>query len=128
MDFKICGKVYSASVLNSLEFMVNSKRVWRMNSAETLLSSFQGYRNILAKTFSAQTDQVRNRLVETKLLMAHTLSCVAPTFLKPVCIYVLVSFSLKFQEYNLKLVHFKRHFRIIHTKSLVVLLFMIVSS
>ena len=96
MDFKICGKVYSASVLNSLEFMVNSKRVWRMNFAETLLSSLQGYRNILAKTFSAQTDQVRNRFVETKLLMAHMLSCVAPTFLKPVCIYVLVSFSLKF--------------------------------
>ena len=60
MDFKICGKVYCASVLNALEFMINSKRVWRINLAETLLSSLQGYRNILAKTFSAQTDQVRN--------------------------------------------------------------------
>ena len=59
MDFKICGKVYCASVLNALEFMINSKRVL-INLAETLLSSLQGYRNILAKTFSAQTDQVRN--------------------------------------------------------------------
>lgn len=96
MNFKICGKLYCASVLNSLELMVNSKRVWRINFAETLLSSLQGYRNILAKTFSAQTDQVRNRFVETKLLIAHTLSCVAPTFLRPVCIYDLVSFPLKF--------------------------------
>ena len=96
MDFKICGKLYCASVLNSLELMINSKRVWRINFAETLLSSLQGYRNILAKTFSAQTDQVRNRFVETKLLIAHTLSCVAPTFLRPVCIYDLVSFPLKF--------------------------------
>ena len=96
MNFKICGKLYCASVLNSLELMINSKRVWRINFAETLLSSLQGYRNILAKTFSAQTDQVRNRFVETKLLIAHTLSCVAPTFLRPVCIYDLVSFPLKF--------------------------------
>lgn len=96
MNFKFCGKLYCASVLNSLELMINSKHVWRINFAETLLSSLQGYRNILAKTFSAQTDQVRNRFVETKLLIAHTLSCVAPTFLRPVCIYDLVSFLLKF--------------------------------
>ena len=75
MNFKICGKLYCASVLNSLELMINSKRVWRINFAETLLSSLQGYRNILAKTFSAQTDQVRNRFVETKLLIAHVKLC-----------------------------------------------------
>lgn len=69
MNFKICGKLYCASVLNSLELMINRKRVWRINFAETLLSSPQGYRNILAKTFSAQTDQVRNRFV--KLCGSH---------------------------------------------------------